>query len=142
MAIWCHTDDVYNTLGLTLLANALQVPQQFSINVLGADDPPSTSAGSAAAAPAELAAHLEPAQDTPAPAAEPSIADVPLPDFLEATQEAKENSEAPAAKPSAADSDACAPAAEPSAETAAAIADMHKRAADEVCTLKAAMPIL
>ena len=64
----------------------LQVPQHFSIPVLGGDENSATSAAPASAQlpePAHEAALPEPvqtSQETPAAAVETSIAEVPFPD--------------------------------------------------------------
>ena len=119
----------------------LQVPQHFSIPVLGGDETPAISA---APAPAQLpesaqeAALPEPeqkSQETPAAAEETSIAEVPFPDIVAALKEHKQEAEEAHADASVT-SEAAAAAAEESAPAAAAATAPaeHRRATAEVCS--------
>lgn len=111
----------------------LQVPQHFSIPVLGGDEKPAMSAAPAPAQlpePAQEAALPEPeqkSQETPAAAEETSIAEVPFPDVVAALKEHKQEAEEAHADASVT-SEAAAAAAEESAPAE------HKAATAEVCS--------
>ena len=119
----------------------LQVPQHFSIPVLGGDE---KSATSAAPAPAQLPEPAQEAalpeseqtsQETPAAAEETSIAEKPFPDAVAALKEHEQEAEEAHADASGT-SEATAAAAEESASaaaTATAPAE-HKPATAEVCS--------
>jgi len=134
----------------------VQVPQQFSIPVLGGEDQPSSSVSTAtlpSAEPVEVT-HTQPAKGAAEPArasnsayAEPSIAAVPFPNFVPSLQEAAEPAQA--ANSAAAESSEAAgsAAAEPSIAAmpfpnVVATLKEYKRQADEtpVKTDSAAAP--
>ena len=104
----------------------MQVPQQFIIPVLGADEKVTTRAKSATvpvaqpaalpkAKPAKDAAEPEQASPAEANAAKPTVAELPYPDHLGALREAEQKAEETSAK-----SDSAAAPSKPASEPAAA----------------------
>ena len=126
----------------------LQVPQHFSIPVLGGDEKAATSAAPAPAQlpePAQEAAlpkSEQTSQDTPAADEETSIAEVPFPDVVAALKEHEQDAEGAHADASGT-SEATAAAAEegaPAAAIATAPAE-HKPATAEVCSGEAPLTL-